>query len=145
MKIVVCLLIVTFALNSFSQKNAKKTTQLPDQTDTNCGAFKNLKFKKGVDTIILKATYSEMVASTPGGSLFKTLDREKKLNSKMFTYDLGIKPDGCSEIVYAPSSIKTPGVLRNGKAYYFTCIVFENKAWEYKGLPFFVIIGARSV
>lgn len=113
-----------------------------------CGVFKNLKFKNGVDTVIIKAIYREMVASTPGGTLFKTLEKEKKFKSKMFTYDIGLQTEDCPEIVYAPSSVKKTDILKNadlGEVFYFTCVVFENKAWEYKGVPFFVIIDAKRL
>jgi hypothetical protein len=113
----------------------------PAIRDTSCNFLKKLKFKNGLDTLVVKTTYLEVANMIPISQRFETLDKEAKIKSKAFTYQLGIQPEGCSKIYYGPCSYKgNINNVRSGTVFYVTCIAFERHDLEYKGVPFFVII-----
>jgi hypothetical protein len=118
--------------------------QIEPSEDYNCSFLKNLKFKNGVDTIMVKAVFKDAAEMVKGGSIFKTLDNEKKLKSKQFTYQIGFQPEGCLKIYYGPSNVKNPQLINApdiiGKTVYIKCIAFEKREWEDRGIPFFVVI-----
>jgi hypothetical protein len=132
-KLIIAIVFLTISTNAMAQSPAIR--------DTDCNFFKDLKFKNGLDTLMVKTTYLEAAKMIPISRRFETLDEERKIKSKAFTYQLGIQPEGCSKIYYGPSSYNgNINNIRVGTVVYVTCIVFERRDLAYQGVPFFVII-----
>ena len=108
-----------------------------------CNLFNTLKFRNGIDTILVRGTLIEMGMWPPGDSNLKKLEKEGKLKEKDFSYAVGFIPDNCTKQYYIASrdTSKIAKSLFNPKCIgthiLVICIVFENyKLWSY---PFFII------
>lgn len=125
-----------------------KAQQIGPAESGNCSFLKGIRFRKGVDTIIVKATFRDAAEMIPGGIALETLDKEKKIKSKYFDYQIGFQPKNCLKTYYGPTNVHNrklifgkPSIM--GRMVYVKCIVFERHEWEDHGLPFFVIIDIK--
>ena len=136
-KLTITIICLFFSMNVLSQ--------IVENRANACGFLQSLKYKNGVDTVIFTATLKDVTEDVGGGNIFKTLDKEKKLNSKNFVDQVGLQPDGCTKIYYAPLHKKADPekvlvpININAKAY-ITCVAFKRHEWENEGVPFFVVI-----
>jgi len=126
-----------------------------------CNFLRNLPFKNGTYTVIVKATFKGLFRS-PDYITLKDLEKAKKLKYKEFGVDTGeventssisFVPERCTHLYSGPLIRKTfytssnntfkldLNTLAEGKVIYLTCVVFEDRKYRYAdGTPFFVVI-----
>ena len=129
------------------------------ERNENCDFLKNLTFKNGRDTIVIKATYEEFIEGSPDPFLddlgknhqlkyneFGVLPPKKGEEMGDSGSNMGLIPENCSELYYAVLSrkISYKGFPQKmGTPVYITCVVFNNPKYVYRGLPYFVIINVK--
>ena len=135
-------ILIIFFLFLSAKINAQQTGA---SESISCDFLRNVQYKNGVDTVLVRAVFKDAAKMVPGGVVLKTLDKEKKIKGKYFTYQIGFQPENCSNTYFAPSSVKknklifgNPSII--DKWVYVKCIAFERPEWEYNGVPFFVVI-----
>jgi hypothetical protein len=135
MKILIALLFITsFSINAKAQTAVKQ--------DTSCSFLKNLRFKNGVDTIVIKATYLDLVQLPPPLVSMEGFYRKQKLSGQIH-----FKPENCSTEYIVPLKMfrDRDGLLTGGNlglSVRLTCVVFKKYLHVYGNVPFFIVIKA---
>ena len=139
LKPIITFLAIIFCVNAMAQS--------PITKKADCELLKNLHFKNGVDTVVVKAVYDDMTERAQGGPWMKTLIKEKKIRKDNFSSQIILRPVNCSEVFYAPTNANSRilNTAKLGIILNFTCVFFERREWEHKGVPFFVVIKASKV
>jgi hypothetical protein len=136
-------LVILFCLFFLSKVQA----QIPALSIKGCQVFKNLQYKNGRDTVVIKATFRE-IDKFAGNDRLNELIKLKSVGADDFDYQIGFIPENCSETYFAPAKEKRINSmlksLKSDPEIYLTCVVFEKHEWEYQGVPFFVIIKASA-
>jgi hypothetical protein len=119
------------------------------QAPLDCNFLKDLKFKNGTDTIVVKATYVDRIEVHTNGNAFNSLKKQGKVKTTGYDEQLTFKPINCKESYTAPDGSGDLNGLEFsniGKTFYFTLVAFERKDGYSKGVPFFVItkVSAKS-
>jgi len=125
----------------------KVQAQIPALSVKDCQIFKNLQYKNGRDTVVIKAAFKD-IAKFAGNDRLNELIKLKSVGADDFDYQMGFIPENCNETYYAPAKEKRINSMLKGlksdPEIYLTCVVFEKREWEYQGVPFFVIIKASA-
>jgi hypothetical protein len=132
------------------------------KVDSTCNFLKNIEFKNGVDTIIVKGRFHSFFRS-PDYRILKELDKEKLIKYADFGEDKsGI--DESSAVSFFTGNCPTfySGTLRNnidpnyisqlkeGDVILLTCIVFSTKRFNHpeifkKDEPYFLILSVSTI
>ena len=158
-KIIFFLMITGLSVNAIAQKS------IPG--DTTCSFLKNLIFKNGVDTIVVKVTYNAIIRGSDG-TFLKLLADNKQLQFNEYVDDyesiaLYFIPESCKKIyqgtlsrkIYDKTFVrKTYNIgeymkeiidtdsFKIGQVMYLKCIVFEDpKVYYHK--YFFTVVDIR--
>jgi hypothetical protein len=132
--LIIALLIVGYSLNTIAQTIIQK--------DTTCSFLKNIKFKNGTDTVIIKATLVDITPAPP--PIIDLKNPGRRINKYKFNSELWFQPENCTEKYYAPlkDSAYDETILNAsglGKIIYVTCVVFKEKTYR-QGWPDFMAI-----
>ncbi|MGF7038736.1 hypothetical protein [Mucilaginibacter lappiensis] len=158
-KIVFVLFIIPFALNAMAQVRATQ--------DASCTFLRSLKFKSGVDTIKIKASYYDFHISSDE-PILKILNKKEKLflndyvDSQIGASSVSFTPEYCNGLyegtlsrrIYDKTFVrKTKDIalhmkdmvdmnnLKAGQTIYLKCLVFEDeKLKDNSGVYFFTIV-----
>jgi hypothetical protein len=131
------ILFILFSTNTFAQVITY---------GRECDFFGPLKFKNGMATVIIKATYRDLFKS-PEDLTVKQLEKQKKIRYKDYFPDccdgssIGFVPENCSFEYGATMRGKIKFDInhcKQGQTLYLTCIVFSGVKHG-KDMPFFVI------
>jgi hypothetical protein len=114
--------------------------QTPTRQDTSCDFFKNVKFKNGSDTLVVKAVF-QSVTRIPEGfieivkKLYKGVFQRNTFSSQIVFY-----PENCSRTYQGPIIDYDPRMLNSnaGITIYETCVAFEGYMYD-KDTPFFIV------
>ena len=107
-----------------------------------CDFLKDLHFKNGTDTIVVRVSYQALY-SQGTGLILKDLERKKKLNAKILTNAIGFKVANYNRHFMGAYHVKNKtemdmlDQLPEGSIVYLTCIVYEGY-YNYRE-PFFTI------
>lgn len=140
--------------------------------DTSCVFLRNLKFKKGVDTIKIKAAYYDFHRSADEPTL-KILNKKERLsfndyvNSQIGASSISFTLEYCNKLyegtlirrIYDKAFVrKTKDIglymkdiidmnnLKSGQVIYLKCLVFEDEALkDNSGLYFFTILDVEVI
>ncbi len=155
-KIIITMIIVGVSFNVMAQETIIR--------DTFCDFLKAPKFKNGIDTIAVKATYNAVIRGAYGPQL-KILANAKKIYYSEYedqdeSYSLSFTPLNCDKLyqgtisrkIYDKTFVrKTNNLgeyvndivdmdsLKDGQVIYLKCIVFEDKK-VYFNRYFFTIV-----
>lgn len=135
----IVLFILSFSVGAFAQVKKAESSD--------CDLLKNLKFKNGTDTIVIKAVYSGLDELLGNEPIFNTLRKEGKAKKNSFNSQVTFKPINCEQEYIVPDASNAISALKLsniGKQLYFTCVVFDRKDWYYKDTPFFMIIKVHT-
>ena len=130
---IILLLAISFSLNAMAQGRNQ---------DNECTFFKNISFKNGKHTIVIKATYHTITKLWPATPQLEALDKERRANKDEFTYAIYFKPDNCSKEYSGPCSYKGAinlSKMEDGTSFYVTCLVFRKYEFNPDGTPFFLV------
>ena len=132
-------LLVLFILNSICfQAYCQNQLKIFDD----CSFLENLHFKKGTDTVVVKATILELGKMSDRENLWD-LEKIGKLKTKDFGYAIHFQPVNCAKAFYISSrdtsivalSLFNPRTI--GQQYLLTCVIYQDyKLFDY---PFFII------
>jgi hypothetical protein len=117
------LIILLFAIGC----SINGLAQAPASRDTSCDFLKNVKFKNGSDTVVVRATYWSITKISPGlieivKKLYKGVIRHNTFSSQIVFY-----PENCSRTYQGPIVDYDPRMLNSnaGITIYVTCVAFE--------------------
>ncbi len=130
--LIISLLIVGYSLNTITQATIQK--------DNNCSFFKNLKFKDGRDTIVVKAILYDYLQAPPKLSNIKPSIYKYKFDSY-----IAFQPENCLKKYSEPIlNAADPGKLLNGDnlglTVYLTCVIFNEHFLNSNGDPDCLVI-----
>jgi hypothetical protein len=131
---------IFFLMNANAQPVVKR--------DTACNFLKHLKFKKGVDTLVFKATYLSLFLLGPFTTYDERFFKKHKIDIHRFSNsELEFQPQDCSKSFSAPlmNFKDTAGLLNAdnlGISVIITCVVFEGYAGYLDHSPLVLVIKA---
>ena len=132
-------LLVLFILNSICfQAYCQNQLKIFDD----CSFLENLHFKKGTDTVVIKATILEL-SKMPDSEILNDLEKKGKLKAKDFGYAIYFQPVNCAK-AFGISSRDTSVVALSlfnprtmGQQYLLTCVFYQD--YKLFDFPFFII------
>ena len=133
MKITIYSSLVVIGLGFFSRYSIQ---------NQECSFLKNLNFKNGSDTVVIKAKYEEIHRVVVSKQL-RELDHKKLLKLSDFKYNIGFTPEGCQTPYTAVSRDSSSTALSlfnenySGRKVVLTCIAYEG--YSVKSDPFFIV------
>jgi hypothetical protein len=136
-KLISAILLISFSINVNAQSLVN---------DSNCNFLKNVRFKNGIDTLVIKACFKDINPLPSSGYLDEL--KEYGINKNKFNYQLVFEPENCSKEYIGPSSASNVNKILRKNPYplfltltvYVTCVVFEKYSYDNEGAPYFVVI-----
>lgn len=137
-KLIITILFLGFSISAIAQTTVKN--------DTSCSFLKNIKFKNGVDTVVVKVTFVDINPLSSLGRLDEL--KENGVDKSKFIYQLVFKPENCSKEYIGASSAgninrilkQNPFPLSLTVTLYITCVAFNKYNYDNDGTPYFVVI-----
>jgi len=118
--------------------------------DTLCNFLNNIKYKNGVDTVVIKASYlgvTKISGNINGTDFVNKLIKLHKgvIIRNTFQSQIEFHSENCSEIYDGPLKYLDHNTLSliSGMTVYLTCIAFEGYKYDNYATPYFIVINVR--
>jgi hypothetical protein len=135
--LIVPLFVIFFTISGKAQTVVSK--------DTSCSFLKNLRFKHGVDTIVVKGTLSALVQLAPFTTYEENFLKRRRVNIHKIGSEIEFQPENCTKAVLAPLMVfadkeRFINSDNNGISIYVTCVVFEGYLGYTNHSPYVLVI-----
>jgi hypothetical protein len=115
--------------------------------DTSCSFLKNLKFKNGADTLVIRGTMVASIQLAPFTTYEESFLKKRGIDIKKIGTSIEFKPEHCTKNWVLPLMVHAGlGDLLNhseGKTITITCLVFNGYSGYKDHSPYVLVIKAE--